>query len=131
MEFLHSLRKIEVLDPARRESTTWSTPKLLTQALAVITTPSTIALDAAMVAVPVAVTRYGQQISYYDYYEPLPLIDTTRDLENFITLALTDQAHLRNLSRSFLERVCLPGNAAERILDIISEKATSRSLKTS
>jgi hypothetical protein len=130
-EFLHSLRGVEVLDPARRESTTWSTPKLLTQALAVITTPSTIALDAAMVAAPVAVTRYGQQISYYDYYEPLPLIDAARDSENFINLALTDQAHLQNLSRSFLERVCMPGNAAERILDIVSGHAAKHLSQTS
>lgn len=130
-EFLYSLRGIKVLDPARRESTIWSTPKLLTHALAVITTPSTIALDAAMVAAPVAVTRYGQQIPYYDYYKPLPLIDTTRDLENFISLALTDQTRLQDLSRSFLERVCMPGNAAERILDTISEQVVKHPSQTS
>jgi hypothetical protein len=119
-EFLHSMRNIEVLDPARTDITQWSTPTLLSNALAVVTTPSTIALDAAMAATPVAVIRYGQDIPYYAYYEPLPIIDTAQEWHNFLETALAERSQLERLSLSFLERVHLPGNAAEHILAIVS-----------
>ncbi len=121
-ELLHTLRNIEILDPARATKTPWTTPGLLLNALAVITTPSTIALDAAMAAVPVAVTRYGQNIPYYAYYEPLPIIDTTRDWHAFLKIAQTKRSQLMEVSQCFLERVQLPGNAAERILAIVSKQ---------
>ncbi len=118
--FLHSLKNTEVLDPAQTGSNQWSTPTLLVNALAVITTPSTIALDAAMTATPVAVIRYGQRIPYYAYYEPLPIIDTSEDWNNFIESALKETHRLKKLSNSFLERVRLPGDAADHILNIVS-----------
>ena len=74
-ESLDSLRGVDVLDPALPESAYWTTPRLIAHALAVITTPSTIALDAALAQTPAAVIRYGQMIPYYAYYEPLPLIE--------------------------------------------------------
>ncbi len=125
--FLHSMNNIEVLDPARTDITQWSTPTLLANALAVVTTPSTIALDAAMAAAPVAVIRYNQNIPYYAYYEPLPLLDNARDWHNFIEDAVTKRSQLEKLSQSFLERVSLPGNAAEHILDIVDRKKAIRS----
>ncbi len=125
--FLHSMQNIEVLDPAKTGSNQWSTPTLLANALAVITTPSTIALDAAMAATPVAVIRYGQQIPYYAYYEPLPIIDTTKDWNNFIESALKEPNRLKKSSNSFLKRVRLPGDAADNILDIVGGRTTNRS----
>ncbi|MEA2108637.1 MAG: hypothetical protein U9P07_04380 [Pseudomonadota bacterium] len=121
-EFLHSMSNIEVLDPARTDITHWPTPTLLANSLAVVTTPSTIALDAAMAAAPVAVIRYGQNIPYYAYYEPLPLIDTTRNWHDFLATALTKRSQLEKSSQSFLKRVSLPGNAAEHILAVVSGK---------
>jgi len=126
-DFLHSLQNIKVLDPAQTESHQWSTPTLLANALAVITTPSTIALDAAMTATPVAVIRYGQQIPYYSYYEPLPIIDTSKDWQDFIESAVEEPHRLRELSSSFLKRVRLPGNAADHILDVVAGKTTNQS----
>ncbi len=121
-EFLQAVKNIEVLDPANADINQWSTPTLLAQALAVVTTPSTIALDAALAATPVAVTRYRQKVPYYAYYEPLPIIDGADDWQNFLESALTERAHLQKLSHCFRERVCLPGNAAERILAVVSEQ---------
>ncbi len=121
-ELLHSMRNILVLDPARTDITQWSTPTLLANALAVVTTPSTIALDAAMAATPVAVIRYGQDIPYYTYYEPLPIVDSSQDWHNFLEAALTERSQLEKSSRCFLEQVSLPGNAAEHILAVVSRQ---------
>ena len=116
------MRNILVLDPARTDITQWSTPTLLANALAVVTTPSTIALDAAMAATPVAVIRYGQDIPYYTYYEPLPIVDSSQDWHNFLEAALTERSQLEKSSRCFLEQVSLPGNAAEHILAVVSRQ---------
>ena len=116
-----------MLDPARTDITQWSTPTLLTNALAVVTTPSTIALDAAMAAAPVAVIRYGQDIPYYAYYEPLPLLDNARDWHDFLEAVQTKRAQLKKTSQSFLKRVSLPGNAAEHILNVVGGGKTIRS----
>jgi len=125
--FLHSMNNIEVLDPARTDIIQWSTPTLLANALAVVTTPSTIALDAAMAAAPVAVIRYGQDIPYYAYYEPLPLLDNARDWHDFLEAVQTKRAQLKKTSQSFLKRVSLPGNAAEHILNVVGGGKTIRS----
>jgi len=112
--------KIEVLDPSRPEkSAAYSTPELLGLARAVITTPSTIALDAARVRVPVAVLRYGQQISYYDLYRPLPLLDTIADWRAFLTTVAEAPAVAAAPAAAFSRRVMLPGSAARRILDLV------------
>ena len=89
--------------------------------MAAITTPSTIALDAAIIGTPVAVTRYRQDIPYYAYYEPLPIIDKVHDWINFIETSIHDYAKLKKLTNLFLNRVLLPGNSANRILDIVTE----------
>jgi hypothetical protein len=113
-------KMIEVLDPARPESgRNRSTPELLSCCRAAITTPSTIALDAAQAGIPVAVIRYGQEIPYYDLYRPLPLLDTTADWRQFLELCERDPQKVLTASGDFLNRVMLPGNAARRILDLV------------
>ena len=118
-ESLDSLAGIEVLDPAHPESAQWPTPRLIAHALAVITTPSTIALDAALAETPVAVIRYGQMIPYYAYYEPLPLIDTPADWEDFLNKVSLDPQLLEPPRKAFLDKVIIPGDAADRLLDVV------------
>jgi hypothetical protein len=122
-ESLDSLRGVEVLDPTLPESAHWTTPRLIALARAVITTPSTIALDAALAKTPVAVVRYGQMIPYYAYYEPLPLIDTQADWEDFLNKVSLDPEFLEPRRKAFLDKVILPGDAADRLLDVVGDHA--------
>ena len=123
VESLASLHGVEVLDPAHPDSANWSTPRLLTEALAVITTPSTIALDAALAKTPVAVIRCGQTIPYYENYKPLPFFDETEDWQDFLNNILRDQNFMEPIRKAFLDRVMLPGDAANRILDLVVSNA--------
>jgi hypothetical protein len=123
LQSLASLRGVEVLHPAHPESVRWSTPRLLAEALAVITTPSTIALDASLAKTPIAVIRYGQTIPYYENYKPLPFLDETEDWQDFLNNILRDPTFMEPLRKAFLGRVMLPGDAANRILDVVVDKA--------
>ena len=123
VQSLASLHGVEVLDPAHPESVRWSTPRLLAEALAAITTPSTIALDASLTKTPVAVVRYGQSIPYYENYKPLPFLDDTEDWQDFLNNILRDPTFMEPIRKAFLDRVMLPGDAANRILDVVVDKA--------
>ncbi len=120
---LNSLHDVEVLDPAHPESVRWSTPRLLAEALAAITTPSTIALDASLTKTPVAVIRYGQTTPYYERYNPLPFLDETEDWQDFLNSVLRDPTFMEPKRKAFLDSVMLPGDAANRILDVVVDKA--------
>ena len=119
VEFLTSLRGVEVLDPAHPASVNWTTPRLLTEAFAIITTPSTIALDASLAKTPVAVIRCGQTIPYYENYKPLPFLDEVEDWQDFLNNILRDPNVMEPKRKAFLDRVMLPGDAANRILDLV------------
>jgi glycosyltransferase involved in cell wall biosynthesis len=93
---------------------------LLTSSAAVITSPSTIALDAARLGKPVAVVGYALDLSAY---EPLFAIRSRQDWTGFVSTATADRggtADLAERSRSFSERVVVPGDAAGRILNHIT-----------
>jgi hypothetical protein len=118
--FLKSLHNVKVLDPAiPANNLDWPTPKLLTTAQAVITTPSTIALDAALNNTPVAVTRYHEDSPNYRHYHPLPLLDKSEDWQQFLEGAVQHPLPLHDRIKAFRQRVIIPGNAAGRILDLI------------
>lgn len=83
---------------------------------AVITTPSTVALDAARLGLPVAVVAQGLDLPGY---RPLPLLQTHEDWRGFVTQVL-DPARvdsLRQHATQYVERVLVPGNAAVHIVD--------------
>jgi len=125
---LRRLKNIEVIDPGDPQPQTCrSTPELLSRSLAVVTTPSTIALDAALTETPVAVTRYQQKISYYNLYYPLPLLDKAADWRRFLNEVLENREKSAENTAAFLSRVMLPGNAAERILETIFDQWHSAS----
>ena len=118
-EALESLRGVDVLVADHPEADRLSTPRLIALAAAVVTTPSTIALDAALAETPVAVVRYGQKIPYYALYEPLPLIDSRADWQNFLDKVSRDPQLLEPSRQTFLDNVILSGDAAERLLDAV------------
>jgi hypothetical protein len=125
-EFLASLRGVEVLEPALSASAQWTTLWLLSHARGVITPTSTIALDAALAGTPVAVTRYGQTIPYYRYYEPLPFIDETGDWIRFLEALMQNPTVLKRAVENFLNKAVLSGDAANRILDVVVKRSQIR-----
>ncbi|URF03423.1 hypothetical protein [Cupriavidus campinensis] len=88
----------------------------------VITSPSTVALDAARAGLPSAVVGFDLPL---DNYAPLPTIIAIDDWLSFVGACLdeSDRAQLVASSRQFVERVIVPGDAAARIIETLFEKA--------
>lgn len=126
IKLLNSLTGLEVLDPTNPETACWTTQKLLTYAITTITTPSTIALDAALAGKPVAVLRYRETYAYYGYYEPLPLLDQAEDWLKFLEKSTNNSEGFQPGKTAFLNKVILPGDAANRILDLVVDKSRKR-----
>jgi hypothetical protein len=84
---------------------------------AIITTPSTVALDAARRGLPAAVFAGDMDLLNY---APLPLLRKPAEWPAFVARALGEgRGGLEQLSTRFAERVLVPGKAARRIaLDI-------------
>ena len=80
-------------------------------------------LDASLAKTPVAVIRCGQTVPYYENYKPLPLLDETEDWQDFLNNILQDPNSMDTIRKAFLDRVMLPGDAANRILDLVVDKA--------
>ena len=77
----------------------------------VITTPSTVALDAAMAGAPVALAAPGGSI-----YDPLPLLRAPQDWIDFAAGARFDPMTLDQ----FLSHVLVGGDGAARIVERLS-----------
>jgi hypothetical protein len=110
---------VDVADLLGESGALLTTPALLAQALGVITTPSTIALDSALAGVPVAIAGYGLELAYYS---PLDQLVSFKDWQGFLE-RLTDNAgnsQLRQRGELFLTKVLVPGDAAARILNLIT-----------
>ena len=82
---------------------------------AVITTPSTVAMDAARHGLPVAVVAYDMDLPNY---APLPLLRRLHDWEAFVRRSLdpdTPSSH-PSLSEQYVSGMIRPGDAATRII---------------
>lgn len=115
---LHNLENVEVVDLLGEEANL-TTPWLLTRAVGVITTPSTIALDAALANVPVAVSRYGLDLTYYS---PLHLLDEFEDWQHYLD-RLTKKSEniiLKQNGEQFLSRVLVTGDPVSKILSVMT-----------
>ncbi len=115
---------ILIADPLSPAWAPYTAPSLLGHLRAVITTPSTVALDAARHGLPVAVVAHGMAL---ENYAPLPTLENAADCEAFVRAALDLGAHTTLLDRSaeFVDRVLVPGNAAERIVKDMVKHAAS------
>jgi hypothetical protein len=101
---------------ANPENPAWqqyTADQLLGRMAAVITTPSTVALDAARQDLSVAVVAHDMEL---DLYAPLKEIRSTQDWGDFVSDAL-NIAKPDPLSRAFVERIIINGPTAARILD--------------
>ena len=105
-----------VVDPTDSAWEPHTAPALIAIVDRVLTTPSTVALDAARTGRPVAVLGYDLDLPLY---APLPVIRTREDLGRFLDED-ADAALLRN--EAFLARARLPGRADHRIAARIAER---------
>ena len=83
---------------------------------AVITSPSTVALDAAARGLPVAVVKGDLDT---DTYAPLYTIEQMANWSAFIECVLDESQapKLKHLSERFVNRMVLEGDAAARLVD--------------
>lgn len=115
-----------IIDPKDPQWASVTAPQLLGHLAAVITTPSTVALDAARSKIPVSVVAHDLDLKNY---EPLTLVKTIEDWHAFVNQAIETYGcqMLQEKSQKFVERVLLPGNAVSRIIkDIVSHKQERR-----
>ena len=91
--------------------------EVLASAAAVVTTPSTVALDAACLDLPVAVARYGLDLPLY---APLPMLDAAADWDAFLD-AVRRGSDATAAGQAFRVRSVLAGDAPARALDVIAQ----------
>ena len=108
-ERLKPRANLVVVDPTDSAWEPHTAPALIASVDVVLTTPSTVALDAARTGRPVAVLGYDLELPLY---EPLPIVRGPEDLGGFLEMGL-DDALRRN--EAFLRRAVLPGRADHRI----------------
>jgi hypothetical protein len=123
-ERLRPSPNILIVDPTDSAWEPHTAPALMTLVDLVLTTPSTVALDAARTGRPVAVLGYDLDLPLY---EPLPIIRRGGDLEDFLDAPPPD-ALLRN--EAFLKRTVLPGRADHRIAAAIAGALRPRAALT-
>ena len=103
-----------VIDPSDSAWEPHTAPALIASVDAVLTTPSTVALDAARTGRPVAVLGYDLELPLY---EPLPIVRGPEDLGAFLEM---DAGPALRLNEAFLKRAVLPGRADHRIAAAIA-----------
>lgn len=96
--------------------------RILASSSRVVTTPSTIALDAAQIGRPVAVAQYD--LADISTYEPLPTLQGTEDWMRFVA-GVGDETS-KQAQQAFYRRVCQPGDATNGILKAILNTAEGR-----
>lgn len=122
---LSRMENVDVADLLGEEKELLTTPWLLSHALGVITTPSTIALDGALAKVPIAVTRYGLDLTYYS---PLCLLDKLESWESFLD-CLTKPSGIHKLTMNgeqFLNQVLVSGDPSAKILNVMVGQQSNR-----
>jgi hypothetical protein len=109
---------IIVADPKNPRWEVFTAPSLLSIADAAITTPSTVALDAAMAGCPVSIVGYGLNLHAY---QPLPIISSLDDWMGFIKQLQMPQglSFLQTLSCDYLFKNIAPGDAVANIVKLV------------
>jgi hypothetical protein len=116
---LPDLENVIVANPGDPAWKAYTGPIIVGMADGIITTPSTVALDAARSGRPVAITGYDLRLKNY---EPLPVLRSRKDWESFVhQLYIADARNkFTAVISSFLKDALVPGDACRRILDCIS-----------
>ncbi|MEP5764928.1 MAG: hypothetical protein ABJ308_10045 [Halieaceae bacterium] len=112
-------KNIIVADPANDEWQAFTAPAIITNVAAVITSPSTVTLDTAILGKPVAVHVGSMDLSFYD---PLPSLSSADSWVEFVESALAGADDISTVSAEFVNNKVLPGDATKRILDKIAHE---------
>lgn len=119
---LQDRANVLIIDPTDPVWQPYTAPALIASLSAVITTPSTVAMDAARAGRPVAVLGYNLDLPLY---APLPIIRARQDWTDF--LSAPNDEHLW-CNEAFLARALLPGSANHRIASYIENAVATRPL---
>lgn len=111
-----------VADPAQPRWRRFGADAFLAYAKAVVTTPSTIALDAARYDLPVALVTYGIEA---DNYAPLERLENTQGWADFVQHVRGGTVDMAPV-RAFRDAAALPGDAVARTLSVIRLAAAGR-----
>ena len=108
-------KNLVIADPKDLAWEAYTAGSLMGHMKAVITTPSTVALDAARRGLPVALVARDMDLQNYS---PLTMIRCVEDWASFVRASLDPDASPSHasLSEEYVGRVILPGNAARRII---------------
>lgn len=112
-----------VADPGLLQWRRFSADSFLAHAAGIITTPSTIALDAARYELPTALVGYGITA---ENYAPLFRIDAAADWRVFLEQVRTGGYDMSK-ARQFRDAAMVPGDAVARTLQAIRLAASGRS----
>lgn len=115
-----------IADPAHPDWEQFTASQLINSLDGVITTPSTVALDAARAGKPVAVVGYGLDLSVY---RPLPVLTGSEDWMAFLH-NITDDGRkgvLVDQACEFVTRTIHPGVAAANIVHKIEDDLRAQS----
>jgi hypothetical protein len=104
-----------IADPKDPAWEPYTAAQLFKHLHAVITSPSTVAVDAARAGLPLAVVAHALSC---DNYAPSFRIRTKNDWLSFVDAANTSpgRAHLIKSGQNFVNRILVPGNASELIV---------------
>jgi hypothetical protein len=99
----------------------FTAPSLIAAADLVITTPSTVALDAALARKPVAVAAYGMDLPAF---APLPLLQSGADWIAFAAAGSSPEEARRRAE--FVSRAAMPGVAEREAVSYLLAVAGDR-----
>jgi glycosyltransferase involved in cell wall biosynthesis len=113
-----------IIDPSSKDWLGLTTAQLMSCINAVITSPSTVALDSARANIPVAVVAHDLPL---DNYFPLIQLKQINDWELFVEATLDSVLRRTQckLGDDFVKRVIVPGNAAQTIVDELKIRNSS------
>ena len=125
-DHLKGLSNIQLADPKDPQWELVTTPDLIAVSDAVITTPSTVALDAARADRPTAVVGNDLDV---ENYKPLVILRAAEDWKNFIRgIGGAACRTYQERGREFVKKNIISGEAARRILDTILLEAACLNL---
>ncbi|MEC4985053.1 MAG: glycosyltransferase [Oscillatoria sp. PMC 1068.18] len=118
---------IIIADPKLPQWEAYTAAALIKYVDAAITTPSTVAVDAARAGCPVSVVSYDLEL---ENYAPLMRIQSTQDWFTFVNQIQNSQKIItaRNQTQAFVERNLISGDATARILNLIAADIAEESI---
>ncbi|NJM18031.1 MAG: hypothetical protein HC836_25145 [Richelia sp. RM2_1_2] len=116
---LPSADNIIIADPQDSQWEAFTAPALIAVADGAITTPSTVALDAARSRCPVAVIGYNLDLPNY---QPLSVLDRSADWITFVEQLQTTEGRFsaQKQAHDFIQRNIITGDAVDQILNLVT-----------